>query len=281
MARPALATLIIAGCAARAGALAVAPTLPSSALSQLRGKGFAVVKDFVPPSTVAALCSDVARLRAEGRFTAAGIGDASTNRQDSEVRRCEQCFLFPKLKHSGGGDAAGRAALYSTLDALSSELERGAGEPLDGLLTEGLYAHYPSGGYYRRHVDAVASTASAIRKWSYLLYLNQAWQPADGGHLRIHTDGGGERAPAGAPASYVDVAPEAGTLVVFESSIPHEVLDTSSERLAVAGWFNKPAEGSAARRKTIAALAGAVALVGGIKLGVGALMDLFSGGGDD
>eukprot|EP00966_Prymnesium_polylepis_P084223 1949432-Prymnesium_polylepis.1 len=48
---------------------------------------------------------------------------------------------------------------------------------------------------------------------SYLLYLNEDWCPADGGCLRIFTDGGLEQAPAGAPPSFVDVEPRGGTLV--------------------------------------------------------------------
>ena len=38
---------------------------------------------------------------------------------------------------------------------MRAAVEQETGVPLDGLLTEGLYAHYPNGGYYRRHVDAV------------------------------------------------------------------------------------------------------------------------------
>ena len=32
-----------------------------------------------------------------------------------------------------------------------------------------------------------------------------------------------------------------GTLVLFESDkVPHEVLDTNAERVAVVGWYNRP-----------------------------------------
>lgn len=67
--------------------------------------------------------------------------------------------------------------------------------------------------------------------------------------------------------SFVDVPPRAGTLVVFDSSaVPHEVLDTKCERLAVAGWFNRPAAGSSERRGLITALGGALVLGGVAKL---------------
>ena len=130
--------------------------------------------------------------------------------------------------------------LYDTLESVRSTLQQEMGEALDGLLTEGLYAAYPSGGYYRRHIDSDANTPQALRKYSYLVYCNEEWQESDGGCLRIHTDGGGEEAPFGAMPSFIDVEPRAGTLVLFRSDLPHEVLDTSAPRLAVAGWFNAP-----------------------------------------
>lgn len=256
-------------------ALLTRPALGASHLAELKSTGFTVVPNYLPPQAVQALQADVETLTAEGRFAAAGVGEASTNRLADEVRRCEQCFVFPAFKHGGGGAQAGRDELYGVLDGLQSSLEAGTGVALDRLLCEGLYARYPNGGYYRRHVDAVAGTASDIRQWSYLLYLNTEWSESDGGCLRIHTDGGGEAAPPGASPSYVDVEPRAGTLVLFRSTIPHEVLNTSARRLAVAGWFNTPVGGSGARRTLIAGLAAALVVGGAAKFVLGLL------GGDD
>ena len=276
-----LALVWSSSCALTLGsAFSAAPPafLPQSTLSSLTGAGFAVLPNFLTPDQVAAIKGDVGRLKAEGRFSVAGVGDASTNRLDSQVRRCEQCFLYPKIKHGGGGDAAGRSVAYDMIDRVADSLADGTGIALDGLLTEGLFAFYPNGGFYRRHIDAVAGTASEIRQWSYLIYLNSEWAVGDGGELRIHTDGGGELPPPGAAPSFVDVEPRAGTLVLFRSNVPHEVLDTARERLAIAGWFNVPAQGSQTRRGLIGVLAPAVAAVATVKFGLGAL---FGGGGDE
>ena len=118
---------------------------------------------------------------------------------------------------------------------------------------------------------SAVSTASAQRQWSYLLYLNREWQESDGGCLRIHTDGGGEQAPPGAEPSYFDVPPRAGTLVLFRSTMPHEVLDTDASRLAIAGWLNRPVEGSSTRRGLIAKLGGALAVGSVFKFGMARL----------
>ena len=146
-----------------------------------------------------------------------------------------------------------------------SDLQEFTGESLSSILTEGLYACYPEGGYYRRHVDSNALTSQSLRLFSFLIYLNEGWQESDGGCLRIHTDGGGDVPASSAAPSYVDVPPRAGTLVLFRSNIPHEVLDTSKPRMAVAGWFNKPPDGETERRRFIAGLAGVLGVGSGAK----------------
>ena len=191
--------------------LSLALSLSRSTTQHLQQHGYAVVPNFVAPQTVEALKRDVSQLHAEGRFATAGVGESGTNRVETTVRKCQQCFIFPQFKYKSGGDEAARATLYGALESLRDDLQTHCGVPLDGLLTEGLYATYPNGGFYRRHVDAVEGTASRQRQWSYLLYLNTDWKEADGGCLRIHTDGGGELAPPGAAPSYVDVEPRAGT----------------------------------------------------------------------
>ena len=247
------------------------PILAKDALARLQRNGFAVVPEFVASNTVEALKRDVASLRREGRFNSAGVGESGTNRVDGEVRKCEQCFVYPQFKYQGDGDTEGRATLYQSIESLRAALHAGCDVALDGLLTEGLYAAYPDGGFYRRHVDSVDGTASVQRQWSYLLYLNTEWTEEDGGCLRIHTDGGGELAPPGSEPSFVDVEPRAGTLVVFRSTMPHEVLDTEAQRLAVAGWFNTPVEGSSSRRQLISYLGGALVVGGAVKFAAGVL----------
>ena len=106
-------------------------SLPSSFTSLASAGGFAVVPNFLSDSDVAALKRDVATLKAEGRFAVAGVGDASTKRVSDDIRRCEQCFLFPRLKHGTGGDQSARKMLYSVLAGLQSSLEAATGQPLE------------------------------------------------------------------------------------------------------------------------------------------------------
>jgi len=240
------------------------PKLGAAALAQLQREGYLVVENFAPGAVVEHFNHDIDELRADKRFAVAGVGEAATNRVDNTVRECEQCFVYPRGKQSRD-----LQQLYAWIEGLREELHAGGGTPIDALFTEGLLAYYPNGGYYRRHVDAAPGTTSALRAWSFLIYLNRDWSEADGGKLRIFTDGGGEEAPAGVTPSFFDVSPRAGTLVVFDSTrVPHEVLETSSPRRAVVGWFSRPPEGSGGRRKLISALAAAVGVTAAVKFGL-------------
>ena len=87
-----------------------------------------------------------------------------------------------------------------------------------------------------------------MRRYSLLLYLNERdWDLSrDGGGLRLYLDGQLDDSDNDMVREYQDVTPAGGTLVLFPSdAIPHEVLDTNRERLAVVGWYNRPLRGLA------------------------------------
>ena len=230
-----------------------AATLSSSDIDQLASKGYAVIPNFISDDLVAELAKDVSNLRSNSKFKVARIGQDSTNALNEDIRVAETCFLGEgKLSDV---PSLARKELYDALDGArnslsgneqldeqdwqSGEIKKGA-PALDRELTEMLYAYYPSGGFYRRHRDAVPGSASILRCYSLLLYLNQNWQKEDAGQLRMHFDSGGDFLPDGEEPNYLDVDPKAGTLVLFKSDqVPHEVLDTNSERLAVVGWYNR------------------------------------------
>lgn len=90
---------------------------------------------------------------------------------------------------------------------------------------------YPVGSFYKRHLDQFRKDDH--RKLSVICYLNENWQPKEGGQLRIYLGDTSQ-----------DIFPEAGRLVCFRSDkLEHEVLPTTRERLSVTGWMmNQVAE---------------------------------------
>ncbi len=236
------------------------PLLSPSILETLDTQGYAIVPNFLSQSLVDELRQDLVMLRNGGiAFKQAKIGQDGTNALNTEIRIAETCFLGrgrkdlttamssidDSIRDRSGG-------LYDIIDTLRMKLDtivirgeavqRQQQQSLDPSLTELLYAYYPRGGYYRRHRDAMPNSASVLRKYSLLLYLSdENYDPiVDAGQLRLHLDGGGDECPRGVLPNYVDVNPTGGTLVLFKSElIPHEVLNTNSERFALVGWFNR------------------------------------------
>lgn len=111
------------------------------------------------------------------------------------------------------------------MDELRHSLNRSLFLGLDSLETH--FALYPPGAGYNKHLDRFQD--SPLRTVSVVAYLNESWQPGDGGELRLHLG-----------QATIDVPPRAGTLVVFLSArILHEVLAANRERASLVGWFRR------------------------------------------
>ena len=120
------------------------------------------------------------------------------------------------------------AAVLEQLDELRLALAENTGRPLlDG---GGLHLmRYPVGSKFMRHVDEDPSMYEPERNSiSYLIYLTpDDWVADDGGALRIY-EGGEDAEPR-------RVLPVGGTLVIYDSTIEHEVLPTLRERHLISG----------------------------------------------
>jgi 2OG-Fe(II) oxygenase superfamily len=134
-----------------------------------------------------------------------------------------------------------------------------------------MIAIYPDQGRYRIHSDNSRDTTTGRRRnWreiTCILYVNPDWTEEAGGKLRLWpqsqdiaaeqfgmTDQGEQqlrehlkqqweaRHPEGTDGQeYVQVAPIAGRMVLFQSSLLHEVRPSLAEsRRAITCWFNRP-----------------------------------------
>jgi len=92
------------------------------------------------------------------------------------------------------------------------------------------YAHYAPGAAYARHADQPQGNEQ--RQVSLALYLNAAWEPANGGALRLFAAEGGWR----------DIEPLGGRLVVFRTpGLEHAVQPADRPRWSLSGWFRRRA----------------------------------------
>lgn len=186
--------------------------------STLRTHGACRIEGFPHREAVIALRADLRRLQADDALRAAGVGHGEGRALRPGIRGDATLWLDDRRC----GDAA-RDYLRSlgTLRAqLNERLFLGLTE------TEAHYAAYPPDTGYARHRDRFRD--SDARVLSLVSYLNDDWQPADGGALRVHCEGGD-----------VDVMPAGGSSVCFLSELEHEVMPARRERLSIAGWMTR------------------------------------------
>lgn len=191
---------------------------PDAIARALQAGGACVLLGFPDVAQSLELAHDLKRLQSVDALHAALIGQGRQHQQDISVRGDRTLWLDdPRC-----GDAA---ALYlKQLHTLRTQLNRRLFLGLDE--DEAHYACYPPGASYQRHRDSFQHSDSRVL--SLVSYLNQDWQPEQGGHLRLHLDSGA-----------VDVPPMLGTGVCFLSTIEHEVLPATRERLSIAAWMRR------------------------------------------
>jgi SM-20-related protein len=192
--------------------------------SALRTHGACRITGFPRRDAVIALRADLQRLQADDALRAAKVGRGEDQALHTRIRGDATLWL-DDLRC---GDAA-RAYLHD-LGTLRAELNQRLFLGLTEV--EAHYAAYPPASGYARHRDSFRDSGRAnagpARVLSLVSYLNDDWQPADGGALRVHCDGGD-----------VDVAPTGGSSVCFLSELEHQVMPARRERLSIAGWMTR------------------------------------------
>lgn len=184
---------------------------------QLEQRGYAIVPQALPHETVDALFVELKQLR-ERDFKPAGIGRQDDFQLNRFVRSDEICWL--------NGESPAAAGFLAWMEALREGLNR---RLFLGLFDyEAHYASYPTGAFYKKHVDTFKGRSNRVL--STVFYLNPQWQPNDGGELVIYDEKDEQEIER--------VLPEYGKLVIFLSEVfPHEVLPAARERNSIAGWF--------------------------------------------
>lgn len=191
-------------------------------LDSIRETGWSVWPGFLEEGLAEELSRESLCAWEEGEFRRAGVGRGAGLAIREDVRTDHVMWLCE------GETTPCQQGYLDRLEEIRVALNRSLFLGLTDF--EGHFAVYPPGGFYKSHLDRHQQTQDRIV--TAILYLNPAWQPGDGGELKIWTT------PGMKVGSFTTVEPRLGTLVCFlAGDFWHEVLPAKKTRASVTGWF--------------------------------------------
>jgi len=192
-------------------------------IENIQQQGYAIVDDFMETAATQALADQAKALKSSGVMHKATTGLSKTQ---SELRG--DFIHWIEASSASPTEQVYLDTMAKLQQALNQAFFLGLFE------LESHFAIYPAGAGYHKHLDQFVGKEE--RKISCILYLNDDWQDADGGQLRIYLDK--QDLDKQNQAQFLDILPTGGKLVVFVSSdFIHEVLPAKRERISITGWF--------------------------------------------
>ena len=176
-----------------------------------------VVPDFISEELAENLVQRLFELKEQNLLKAAGIGNVAKLTHNAEIRSDAIYWLDRNNNNEFENQ------FLDQVDAFVTYLNRSCYTGITGY--EFHFALFDKGSFYRKHLDQFQNNSS--RQFSMITYLNQNWQPEDGGELCIYDE-----------EKIQKVNPTNRKTVFFKSDeLVHEVLETNKARLSVTGWL--------------------------------------------
>jgi SM-20-related protein len=191
-------------------------------ISDIGSLQFSVIEDFFTLDEVALLRQSLMTRNDEDTFKKAAIG----NRLNETIEKSIRGDLILWMDEAKA--TTSEMFFFNKINDLVAYLNRTCF--LGILHKEFHYAIYPSGTFYKRHIDTFQNDDR--RKLSFVCYLNEdGWLPENGGELVLYLKENGREVEK-------IIYPFPGRIVVFESQIiEHEVRPVNTERLSITGWL--------------------------------------------
>lgn len=188
-------------------------TLIDSYLSNKAG----IDKNFLSDKLVKGLQQNISQLDSTNKMTQAGIGNA-TVKDSNQKMRGDKIYWLDKTNNN-----AFEQEFLELAESFIAHLNSSCYTGIHNY--EFHYAVYEAGSYYKKHIDQFQSDNK--RKFSFINYLNDDWQEADGGQLHLYYDGEVQK-----------IEPQSKTAVFFKSNeMEHEVVLCNRTRMSISGWL--------------------------------------------
>lgn len=156
-----------------------------------------------------------------GQFQPAKVGRSSEQQRAAQIRSDWTCWVDLKLPEFEN--------LAEKVESLRQNLNQSLYLGINQF--ECHFARYAEGQFYEEHIDQprLQSPLHGERVISFVLYLNENWQPGNGGELRLRLND-----------KEILIEPLWGRLALFRSdTVPHAVLASRTERWSLTGWFRR------------------------------------------
>ncbi len=187
-------------------------------LQDIETNSYSVCDNFISLSETEVFLSKIKELEGKKLFKLAAIGNSELKQTNQDIRSDSIFWLDNKDKTV--------SVFFEKIDELVTNINRHFYLGLNDY--EFHLAHYPAGAFYKKHKDAFKSDDA--RKISVILYLNKTWKKENSGELKLYIEN-----------SEKIIEPIAGRLVVFESHLEHEVLESKTDRYSITGWLKSKA----------------------------------------
>jgi len=192
-------------------------------ISDILDQQFSVVDAFFSAEEVAVLRQSLLDQYEADNFKKAAIG----NKTNEHILKTVRGDFIKWIDESKATEA--ETVFFNKINNLINYLNRTC---FLGILNKEFhYALYPTGTFYKRHLDTFQNDDR--RKLSFVCYLNdEDWKPENGGELVLYLNENGQEIEKA-------VYPLPGRVVIFESQVlEHEVKPVlASERLSITGWL--------------------------------------------
>ena len=188
-------------------------TLIDSYLSNKAG----IDKNFLSDKLVKGLQQNISQLDSTNKMTQAGIGNAAVKDSNQKMRG-DKIYWLDKTNNN-----AFEQEFLELAESFIAHLNSSCYTGIHNY--EFHYAVYEAGSYYKKHIDQFQSDNK--RKFSFINYLNDDWQEADGGQLHLYYDGEVQK-----------IEPQSKTAVFFKSNeMEHEVVLCNRSKMSISGWL--------------------------------------------